>query len=333
VPRSFGANVSANRASAIMTYSKTWTNGTTLHYCFLTGEFGTDDETQKQMVRDSWKQWHDLGLGIKFVEVTDPNSAEIRIAFQQTGSWSTVGRDCLTVPKSEPTMNFGWDLRLQPDTSLHEIGHALGFQHEHQNPKAGIVWDEQAVYANLGAPPNSWTTEETDNNVLRKLDPSTVRGTNWDRDSIMEYPFAAGLIIKPPEYQTQPLQPKGGLSPSDIAVVKKFYPGQTSPQLPLLKPFESQKLALNAGESTIFRVEPEVTGKHTIETFGSSDVVLVLFEQEAATNKYITAEDDSGLEKNAKLECKLVKGKKYQVSLRLYSKYDSGITAIMITHA
>ena len=53
-------------------------------------------------------------------------------------------------------MNFGWDL-TQPgeiDTAIHEIGHTLGFPHEHQNPHAGIVWDEEAVYAALAQPPN-----------------------------------------------------------------------------------------------------------------------------------------------------------------------------------
>jgi len=38
------------------------------------------------------------------------------------------------------------------DTAVHEIGHSLGFPHEYQNPKAGIVWNEEAVYAALGQP-------------------------------------------------------------------------------------------------------------------------------------------------------------------------------------
>jgi hypothetical protein len=42
------------------------------------------------------------------------------------------------------------------DTALHGIGHTLGLPHEHQNPNAGIVWDEKTVYTSLGGPPNSW---------------------------------------------------------------------------------------------------------------------------------------------------------------------------------
>ena len=46
-------------------------------------------------------------------------------------------------------MNFGWDLTPlgRSTTALHEIGHTLGMPHEHQNPFAGIAWDEETVYA------------------------------------------------------------------------------------------------------------------------------------------------------------------------------------------
>ncbi|WP_265939207.1 M12 family metallopeptidase [Bacillus thuringiensis] len=45
-------------------------------------------------------------------------------------------------------MNFGWYITRNPseiDTAIHEIGHTLGFPHEHQNTKSGIEWDEEAV--------------------------------------------------------------------------------------------------------------------------------------------------------------------------------------------
>jgi hypothetical protein len=68
------------------------------------------------------------------------------------------------------------------DTALHGIGHTLGLPHEHQNPNAGIVWDEETVYTSLGGPPNNWPREKTQWNILRKIEPDTVQGSYWDPD-------------------------------------------------------------------------------------------------------------------------------------------------------
>ena len=108
--------------------------------------------------------WADLGIGIEFVPVDNIADAEIRIGFLQgDGAWSYVGRDVLTFPgQQERTMNFGWDLTRDPRhefVAVHEIGHTLGFPHEHQNPFSGIVWDEEAVYSTFGGPPNNWPRE------------------------------------------------------------------------------------------------------------------------------------------------------------------------------
>jgi len=76
-------------------------------------------------------------------------------------------------------MNFGWDLTTPygRDTALHEIGHTLGFPHEHQNPNAGIVWDEDAVLDYFRGPPNNWNDQQINWNILRKLLPGSVTGS------------------------------------------------------------------------------------------------------------------------------------------------------------
>ena len=94
-------------------------------------------------------------------------------------------------------MNFGW---IDADSAeeelrsvvLHEFGHALGLIHEHQNPVAGIYWNREAVIRELSGPPNSWSVEEIEFNVLNPADrPRTSTRPRWTRHSIMMYPIPA----------------------------------------------------------------------------------------------------------------------------------------------
>ena len=183
------------------------------------------------------------------------------VSFESGGLWSYVGRDALgQTDPSKRTMNFGWDLTTPygRDTALHEIGHAPGFPHEHQNPNAGIVWDEPAVIKHFALPPNQWPEGKTRYNILRKLDPAGHEGSDWDRDSIMHYQFAAGLILEPAQYRKTPLVPAGWLSSDDIAQARRFYPA-LAPSMPMLVPFESQRILIAPAEQLNFMIKPELT--------------------------------------------------------------------------
>ena len=173
--REFDSSVDPFRASLIRIVSKKWANGTNLHYHFLGNKISwRGSATEKRVVRDSFKKWKSLGIGIEFEEVTSAEDAEIRIGFMNgDGSWSYVGRDNIDYagdPKKR-TMNFGWDVTTPygRDTALHEIGPALGFSHEHQNGNAGIVWDEFKVLREFGGPPNNWDENIIRRNILNKL--------------------------------------------------------------------------------------------------------------------------------------------------------------------
>lgn len=197
--RTFGDDVDPHRASLIRDISNKWVNGTTLNYHFLEASHLQGTKKQRDIVEEAFQTWKDLGIGLEFVRVNSPSEAEIRIGFKKgDGAWSYIGRYILKIGTSERTMNFGWTLSGQDglDTALHEIGHTLGFPHEHQNPNAGIEWDEDAVYAQLKAPPNNWSRQKTFHNIIRKLNPEGVEGSDWDPQSIMHYPFAAPLDRK-----------------------------------------------------------------------------------------------------------------------------------------
>lgn len=333
-PRVLAPEVSAARARLIAFISKKWVNGTKLRYSFFNSGPEAAGNDQKDIVRQGFEVWKNVGIGIKFEEVRDLASAEVRIGFVQgDGSWSYIGRDVVDVPgQSERTMNFGWDLRADPrrvDVPVHEIGHTLGFPHEHQNPFAGIVWDEEAVYHYFGGPPNNWPRQTTEFNILRKLSTDEVQGTQWDPDSIMHYAFPAGLIVQPEQYHSG-LRPHGGLSPRDTAQAKLFYPPLDDAANPELKPFRSQTLTLAPAQQANFTIQPTATRDYTVQTFGGSDTVMVLFEDHNGDLRYVDGDDDSGADRNARITARLVAGRRYVLRLRMYSSFDTHEIAAML---
>jgi len=176
---------------------KMWSNARILNISFLDGSV-----IQRKRVQQHAEIWmHYANIRLIFAK---PSQSDIRISFvADDGSWSYVGTDNLSVPKKEPTMNFGW---LRDDTEdkeyhrvvVHEFGHALGAIHEHQNPKSGIEWNKPLVYKYFSGPPNNWSRVEIDSNVLDKYSLSQINGTKFDRKSIMLYSFPKELILNGP---------------------------------------------------------------------------------------------------------------------------------------
>jgi hypothetical protein len=332
--RTFGPEVSPFRFELIQWIDKKWVNGTKLRYYFFENDPYVGTKAEMDLVRQAFKVWTDVKIGVSFEEVNSISEAEIRIAFLRgDGAWSYLGRDAIDVAgQNEPTMNFGWNLTHDPrgvDTPVHEIGHALGFPHEHQNPFAGIVWYEEAVYDYFGGPPNNWPREKTYHNVLRKLEASAVAGSAWDPDSIMHYAFPAGLIKEPAAFQAG-INPQAGLSPVDIAEVRQFYPPLNKPVYPPLKPFKLEILALRPSEQKNFSISPEQTDTYTIQTFGHSDTVMVLFEDVDGQLRFVAGDDDSGMDRNAQIRVRLRQDRHYVLRIRMYLRYASGKAAVMM---
>jgi hypothetical protein len=334
-PRTFDSSVSQDRVRLIRYISKKWVNGTKLRYYFFESGSHSAGNEQKDLVRQGFDVWKNVGIGIKFEEVQNIGEAEIRIGFLQgDGSWSYLGRDVIDIPRQgERTMNFGWDLRADPrgvDVPVHEIGHTLGFPHEHQNPFAGIEWNEEEVYIRFGGPPNNWDRQKTFYNILRKLDLGEVEGSQWDSNSIMHYAFPAGLINKPEQYRNG-LNPAGGLSSLDLQQVRLFYPPLDDSSYPELKPFRSEVLSLAPAEQKNFAINPPATRDYTIQTFGQSDTVIVLFEDRNGDLKYVDGDDDSGTDLNATLKVRLYQGRRYVLRIRLYSNFSASDISVMLS--
>jgi hypothetical protein len=324
--------VDPRRVAAIISTNSKWVNGTVLHYCFFTkGHFAVPTK-QADAVRAAFRKWKAVGIGLEFKEVTQLSEAEVRIGYSKAdgSSASSVGRDVLKDSLTEPTTVYGWDLTTPygSGTALHELGHVFGMEHEHQNPFAGIKWNEQAVYDSLRKPPNSWDHQTTFHNILEKLDPNQVQGSKWDPDSIMEYEFETGLIAAPPPYDVTGVTPPGTLSSRDKEWALKWYPSMPK-TLPTLHAFKPAVLNLATGKQADFLIKPEESRKYTLETKGGTDATLVLFEDINGSPRYVAGDDDSGEERNATINYKLFAGRNYIARLRLNHPGLSGKVSVM----
>ncbi|HEY9207131.1 MAG TPA: hypothetical protein VIO58_14550 [Candidatus Methanoperedens sp.] len=200
--------------------AKKWPRGSTLKCRFLNGSEAQHEKAIK--MASMWMKY--ANINISFVDTEDEH---VRIAFiEGQGSWSAIGVDALDpyFHKDAPTMNFGWLDETTDDVEwrrvvVHEFGHSLGCIHEHQSPNERLKWNKQAVYDYFSGPPNNWTKEEIDQNILEKYSPEGISATLFDPKSIMLYMFPAEMFTN-----HKATNNNTDLSAKDKAFIKKMYP-------------------------------------------------------------------------------------------------------------
>ncbi len=306
---------------AVFEFRKMWINGSTLRIRFLNGT-----PAQQAQVRAEALEWTEHA-NLKF-DFNNALDAEIRVEFATDNhAWSNIGTDALHIPRDKATLHLGFE---QPGTIAHEFGHAIGLGHEHQNPAGGIKWNEAVVIRELSGPPNEWTEKEIRHNVLDKYSRDQIRGTDFDKDSIMLYSFSGEWT-----QSGQGTKENAVLSALDKDFISstKAYPPTAAPPV---------ELAVNAtnptnasigkpGEEDLYTFNVTSPGRHVIATKGKTNVMMKLFGPDSKT-RLIAQDDDSGAGTNAKISLSLIPGQ-YFVQIRHFDQATGiGDYSIQVRH-
>lgn len=276
-----------------------WRPGSEIDVRFLSGSAAL-----RRRVEQVGRQWEEYAnLRFRFGRSRE---APIRIGFDPGGSWSYVGIAALSVPDDEATMNFGWLTDDSDDEEvdrvvLHEFGHALGCEHEHQSPGVRIPWDKPKVYAyyeTLG-----WPRAVVDEQVLFANSPEGMRWSRFDPDSIMLYPVDEALTVG-----DWSVGWNRTLSDTDRAFIRGQYPFEVRAPVELPpdgRPVEAE--IGDAGEVDRFRFAVADAGEYALETHGRTNVTMSLHGPNSET-ALLAADDDSGARFNARIERELGPG-------------------------
>jgi len=216
---------------AVVRTALRWTRSE-ISVCFLDGTSSAFE--QVAAVAAEWSQ----GTAIRFdfgavgarrrCNVQSPS--DIRVSFGPGGYWAYVGTTGRQIPADKPTMNLdrldhpGPLSEYERSVVLHEFGHALGFEHEHQSPQSGCQeefnWDY--LYASMGWPP-----EKVRFNMARFDRSGSLNGlesTAFDRESVMLYSLESRAFRNPDTATCLVRQANPRLSPTDLAAARYLYP-------------------------------------------------------------------------------------------------------------
>lgn len=238
---------------------KLWDNSSPIRVCFFGG-----NRFLRKKIASIAMQWSQAGglLPLDFGDLDNPQSCgsgfyHIRVGFQYKGYWSMVGTDSVNIAAQyEQSMNLSlFNVNPPPEPKfsrivLHEFGHAIGLQHEHQGHKAKCVnefnWD--SIYSYLQGPPNYWSIDKINHNLKPRPSAKGDEQPSFDVKSIMLYSFPKSFYRNSVDAECYTAG-NNMLSDGDKLAMSENYPRD------LAKSAEVRALGLQAFNSRIDKLE------------------------------------------------------------------------------
>jgi len=199
--------------NALVDLSKRWANGV-IPYKVATN-FGPGQKTVNDAVTKAVAHIRNATGGcIKYVPWTNQKDF-VQIKYEATGCWSHLGR----TGNEQPIVldNGCWSV----GTVVHEMLHAIGFQHEQNRP-------DRDQYLNI-----YWNNIKQDKNTIAQFElaKGLVFNTKFDFNSIMLYGETAfskdnkspTMLAKDPKIRFPDADNREAMSPTDIYEVKQYY--------------------------------------------------------------------------------------------------------------
>lgn len=238
-----------------------WGKGKVLNVSFLDGDTDLKAEVERHA-----KEWSLYGnIDFKFyANLRDlPNNVSVDILISFAGgdngqSFSNIGTNS-KYSAQDGSASITLSLSRENIFSrrrhiLHEFGHALGLDHEHQNPRR-LFHFNPSIQNELC---NGFTEESCKRNITGTLEEENLYASEYDSSSIMHYAFHVKQTL-------EKINIGGAVSLSlrDKIEIAKLYPGRSSEDEIIAshkRELQNMILFLNAGKSkncTIIREENE----------------------------------------------------------------------------